>query len=280
MTPASESSTRPADDDTGRAVLRSPGLAQFRKSPFRVLRLAPAATAKQAVWKSSKALARARIGQALPDPDPTPWLAPGDEIEIQEAAQTMESPLARMVEQLLWFDPSDDPSGNALADALTASDGGSLHAYLDAAPTRVAQRLNQANLCLLLGFSQLHGVGPAAAASSAAELAALTWQDQAGLSVVTDAHRAVRTAAPGGARWADLLGKGITGWGDLLASPELADHVGTKIAALGDERVTADDLETLLSGVRTRLADLLVAETKLAISGGSLDQVSRLCAIA
>src|SRR3954471_3491664 len=115
--------------EADRTLLRSPGLGQFRKTPFRLLRLPTNATAKQAVWQCDKALARARVGMTLPDPDPVPWLAPGDQVEIQEAAQTMESPLARLVEQLLWFDLAGDPDGARLRDALVAGDATRLAAY-------------------------------------------------------------------------------------------------------------------------------------------------------
>jgi hypothetical protein len=277
MTPALD--TTPTDAQ-GREVLRSPGLGQFRKSPFRMLRLPLSASAKQAVWQCDKALARMRVGMALPDPDPVPWLPAGDEIELQEAAQTMESPLARMVEQLLWFDPADDPGGAELLSSLSAGDGRRLHAMLaaEAAPS-VARRINAANLRLLLGFSQLHEIGPAAASGSGAARAELSWQTRGGLSLVEDPHSAVRvTAAPGG--WAALLGDGVVAWGGLLASPKLADHVRGKIAALGDELLTADDLEVVISGIRTRIADLIVGETKLEIAEGRIDSVSQLSAIA
>src|SRR6185295_19328045 len=107
------------------------------------------ATAKQAVWQCDKALARARVGMSLPDPDLVPWLAPGDEIEIQEATQTMESPLARIVEQLLWFDFDGDPQGTVLQDALANQEPSHLRAYLSSPPTSMTQRLNQLNLKLL-----------------------------------------------------------------------------------------------------------------------------------
>jgi hypothetical protein len=272
-------------DATDRVLLRSPGLGQFRKAPFRLLRLSPNATAKQAVWQSDKALARARVGMALPDPDPVPWLPPGDAIEIQEAAQIMESPLARMVEQLLWFDPAEDADGAALLEALVAADGGRLHAYLEAEHARsIAGRINEANLHLLLGFSRLYEVGPAlVAAGEAARPVALAWKTTGGLSSVEDPHKAVRPAATllgAGVTWAELLGEGVSAWGALLASPELADHVRGKIAALGDELLTADDLEAVLSGLRTRIADLVVGETKLEITQGRIDNVSQLSAIA
>src|SRR3954466_15446117 len=146
--------------ETDRALMRSPGLGQFRKTPFRHLRLPTNATAKQAVWQCDKALARARVGMALPDPDPVPWLPNGDEIELQEAAQTRESPLARLVEQLLWFDFAEDPYGQQLQAALTTADGNQLRAYAAVQQPLMAHKLNQLNLRMLLGFSLLRHVGP------------------------------------------------------------------------------------------------------------------------
>ncbi len=301
-----------SDSTSGeRALLRSPGLSQFRKSPFRLLRLPTNATAKQAVWQCDKALARARVGMTLPDPDPVPWLPNGDEIEIQEAAQTMESPLARIVEQLLWFDITDDADGGALHSALTAADGAQLRNYLNlardltdapppadltgsspyrdgsAAPrttSSMAHQLNQANLRLLLGVSALREIGPTIVpASSAAQTAALAWKNQGGLSAVEDPHKTIRaTGALLGTQvvWAWLLGEGVTKWGELLESEEFADHVRSRIASLGDELLTADDTEAVLSALQTRIADLVVGETKLEMAQGRIGNVAHLSSIA
>ena len=302
-----------SSDTNDRVLLRSPGLSQFRKSPFRLLRLPTHATAKQAVWQCDKALARARVGMSLPDPDPVPWLPPGDEIEIQEAAQTMESPLARLVEQLLWFDVIDDADGGALHGALTSADGVQLRAYLNlardpdapapaatgestaASPYRdgsaaprssssMAHQVNQANLRLLLGASALREIGPTIVpASTAAQAAALAWKDRGGLSAVEDPHKTIRaTGALLGSQvvWAWLLGEGVTRWGELLESEAFAAHVKTRIAALGDELLTADDTEAVLSALRTRIADLVVGETKLEMAQGRIGNVAHLSSIA
>jgi hypothetical protein len=272
---------------TDRDVLRSPGLGQFRKTPFRLLRLPSNATAKQAIWQSDKALARARVGMQLPDPDPVSWLPPGDEIEIQEAARTMESPLARLVEQLLWFDLEGDPSGGLLLSGLTGVDGARLRQYLDL-PTdgaSMAHRINQLNLRLLLGFSALRDVGPAIAARPVGNGSPieLSWQNKNGMQVADDAHRAARARAKvtGTADlWATLLGQGVTAWGELLASTPFVDHVRAKIAALGDELLTADDTEAVIAGLRTRIADLVVGETKLEMGQGRIANVAFLSSIA
>jgi len=282
MTAAIDMSKSEAD----RTLLRSPGLGQFRKTPFRLLRLPTNATAKQAVWQCDKALARARVGMSLPDPDPVPWLPPGDEIEIQEAAQTMESPLARLVEQLLWFDVIDDADGGALLSALTNADGTALRAYLNLQRegASMAHQVNQANLRLLLGFSALREVGPTiVAAQTAAQTAALAWQDRAGLSLVEDPHKVIRaTGALLGNQsvWAWLLGEGVAKWGELLGAPMFAEHVKAKIAALGDELLGVDDTEAVIAALRTRLADLIVGETKTEMAQGRVGNVGHLSSIA
>lgn len=299
----------PTSDEQARTAQRSPGLTQYRKSPFRLLRLPVNATAKQAVWQCDKALARARVGMSLPDPDPVPWLPPGDEIEIQEAAQTMESPLARLVEQILWFDMLEDTDGKHLEAALTNADADQLRQYLhlnrdgsqSAAPgglaanpyrdaagapptTLMAHELNQANLRLLLGFSALRNVGPNIyAANTAAERASLAWKDSAGIVSVEDPHRILRNQGvllSTADAWATLLGEGVTRWGALLSSEQFTEHVKVKIAALGDELLSADDLEAVLSAIRTRIADLIVGETKLEMAQGRIGNVGHLSGLA
>ena len=272
--------------ESDRTLLRSPGLGQFRKTPFRLLRLPTNATAKQAVWQCDKALARARVGMSLPDPDPVPWLPPGDEIEIQEAAQTMESPLARIVEQLLWFDVIDDADGGGLHTAMTNGDGTGLRGYLNLQRegASMAHQVNQANLRLLLGFSSLREVGPTiVAAQTAAQTAALAWQDRSGMSLVEDPHKVIRASGAllgNQSVWAWLLGEGVAKWGELLEAPQFADHVRTKIAALGDELLGADDTEAVITAVRTRLADLIVGETKIEMAQGRVGNVAHLSSLA
>lgn len=301
--------TAPKSDEQARTAQRSPGLTQYRKSPFRLLRLPVNATAKQAVWQCDKALARARVGMSLPDPDPVPWLAPGDEIELQEAAQTMESPLARLVEQLLWFDFVEDADGKLLEAALTTADASQLRQYLhlnrdgsqqvpqgglaaspyrDAAgappTTMMAHELNQANVRLLLGFSALRSVGPNIySANTAAQRAALAWKDTAGLVSVEDPHRIIKNQGvllSTADVWATQLGEAVSRWGALLGTPELTEHVKGKIAALGDELLSTDDVEAVIAAIKTRLADLIVGETKLEMAQGRIVNVGHLSGLA
>jgi hypothetical protein len=301
--------TPPKSDEVARTAQRSPGLTQYRKSPFRLLRLPVNATAKQAVWQCDKALARARVGMSLPDPDPVPWLAAGDEIELQEAAQTMESPLARLVEQMMWFDFTEDADGKHLEAALTTADAGQLRQYLhlnrdgseqplhaghaanpyrDAAAspptTMMAHELNQANIRLLLGFSALRNVGPNIyAANTAAQRAALAWKDTAGVVSVEDPHRIIKNQGvllSTADAWATLLGEAVQRWGVLLGTAEFGEHVKAKIAALGDELLSTDDLEVVLAAIKTRIADVIVGETKLEMAQGRIGNVGHLSGLA
>ncbi|MFN0251971.1 MAG: hypothetical protein ACKV2T_34160 [Kofleriaceae bacterium] len=296
-------------DEQARTAQRSPGLTQYRKSPFRLLRLPVNATAKQAVWQCDKALARARVGMSLPDPDPVPWLAAGDEVELQEASQTMEAPLSRLVEQLLWFDFVEDADGKLLEAALTNADAAQLRQYLNlnrdgtehasptahaanpyrdaaAAPptTMMAHELNQANIRLLLGFSAVRSAGPNLyAASTATQRAALAWKDNAGIVSVDDPHRAIKNQGillSTADAWATLLGEAVMRWGALLGTDLFAEHVKAKIATLGDELLSTDDLEAVLSAIRTRIADLVVGETKLEMAQGRIGNVGHLAGLA
>lgn len=277
MQPTMQSTTRstePAMTAATERAARSPGLDQFRKNPFRVLRLPSTATAKQAVWQCDKALARFRVGMALPDPDPLPWLAAADEIEIQEAAQTMESPLARLVEQLLWFDSAD-----ALG-ALAATDSARLRQILDSGAATIGDRIERANLRLVLGFSMLRGTGPVLADARAGRAIELAWRTERGLRIVDDPHTALAAEPAQRPAWAELIATALAAWGELLAMPLFVDHVTEKIAALGDELLGADDVEAVLSAIRTRLADLIVGETKLELTSGKLAHVAQLSALA
>jgi hypothetical protein len=277
-------------DDRG--IRRSAGLGQFRKNPFRVLRLAASAEAKEAVWQADKALARARVGMQLADPDPTPWLPAADELEIQQAAQTMEGSLARLVEQVLWFDLAGDPRGGELQGALTMGDGPGLARYLEIpftemiameGPGLVAHRLNQANLRLLLAFSRLHAVGPevGTASASVAPPPPLAWRSQDGLSIVESPHLALRAADGAGAtRWEPLLAEALSRWSALLVDPALTAYLQAQIDRLRDPLLGHDDVEAALGAIRTRLADLVVAETKAEMVAGRVQNVAKLSGVA
>ncbi len=102
------------------------------------------------------------------------------------------------------------PRGAFLEQALSSQSGPKLLEYLasdqdsgsvaaDAEPmNRVAQRVNQANLRLLIGLSLLYDSDLIATAKvpSSAKPAALEWKDVGGFRAVMDAHLALAFRAP------------------------------------------------------------------------------------
>src|SRR5262245_9947290 len=109
---------------------RSPGLDHFRLNVFRLLRLPLGISREEALWKAEKSMTLARAGLPHPEPDPLTWLAPADNIELGQAAQSIEEPIKRLIDQLSWFDFPDDREGSRLSRALAASDAAGLNAYL------------------------------------------------------------------------------------------------------------------------------------------------------
>lgn len=284
------SSTTP-DTEAG---TRSPGLDFFRVNPFRTLRIPIRIPAQEALWKSEKALSRLRAGLDPPEPDLVPWLAAPDEFDIREGAQKLEEPLRRLREQILWFDFAQDPSGPLLQDALSSQAGPRLAEYLatdentfQVAATnpaqRIAHKVNQANLRLLLGLSSLHGVDLVRRdeAPRAEGPPALAWKDEGGLRATMDPHLVLagvkkKKVTPHGS----MLGDALARWGALLKDPAFTPYVQAEIESLGDELVGKDDVDTITFAVSSALADIIVGEARLQMSRGSIYQVLELTKIA
>jgi hypothetical protein len=265
------------------AAIQSPGLDQFRKSPFRALRLATSVTPQQALWQGEKVLARVRVGMPLPGADPVPWLAPATELEIMDAVQVMEQPLARLVEQLLWFDFAAGPHGPALQEALAGADAEQLGAYCEATENEsLDHKLNRLNLRLLLGFSALRGVGPMPKRPRGGEHddRAPAWKQEGRRSTIEDPHQLLRERTALGGFWATVLTYALRTWSRFLSSSKGLEHVRAKITALGDETLGPDDAEVVVSALRTRIADLVVGEAKLELQRGRLENVGYLADLA
>ncbi len=281
------------------SALRSSGVTQFRRNPFRLLRLSVGIRSEDAVWSAEKILALRRAGLPPPAPDLLPWLPDADELDIQEAAQKIEEPLRRMVDQLLWFDLEGDPGGAALMHALITNDGAALSALLRVEPpltpdvevplTTIASALNLANLALVTGFSALHGTGPFAEPSRGdVTLAApnIPWSLPAPEApdaprTATDVHKLVGSqSAAATYRWPNLLARAYRSWNALLRHPALHEYLRLQIDALGDELLRAEDEETIRNAVATLLADLVSAEIKRAMTNGQDQTVAELTRLA
>jgi len=203
----------------GTTAARAPGLDQFRRNPFRVLRLAPTATSQQALWQGEKVLACARLGLPPPGGEPVSWLAPPTELEIRDAIQLVETPLARLVEQLLWFDFAEDPRGALLQEALASGDVEQLRAYSAMTEeSSLPHRLNHTNLRLLLGFSALHGVGPELRPRPERG-APPGWKRADGLALLEDPHQLIRGRIMSSDSWMPALADAVQAWGSCCRVP-------------------------------------------------------------
>jgi hypothetical protein len=300
----------PSRGEEPRGALRSPGLNRFRRSPFRILRLPASATSKQAVWKADKVLALARVGMPLPGVEPLPWLPAADELEIQQAAQAMEEPLRRLIEQLLWFDFEVDPRAEILQGALRGDDPDALKAALAArgtdppaapaeatlpdaslAPERtvaVARRINDANLRLILGLAALHGVGPRLPVEATPQKAGATkrpeiqWQEGGGLRFVENPHALIRRSSKSASALAfeGLLREGLAGWAQILKDGSFEGYLHHQLTKLEDDLVGGDDIEPITRAVRAELAAIIADEMKLFTLDGRMDRTFVLARVA
>jgi hypothetical protein len=296
--PAIESTPEPLNSVSATA-LRSPGLTLFRKNPFRLLRLSTRATEEEAVWKAQRILTQLRAGLELTEPDLLPWLPPGDELDVQEAAQKLEEPLRRLVEQLLWFDLAQAPQADVLARSLTTQDQAGLKGYLDLPVSQddpgaaVALLINQANLSLALGFSLLHlGTRAPGSGMMAFERAAppgekkapkLEWQQSHGLEVLEDAHRSPLTHALQANRelaWREVLADAFVEWVALLKDSRFHDYIQAQLRHIAEDLLADEHQESIDRAIKTLLADLLAGETKLLLAAGHMEGVSGLLTVA
>jgi hypothetical protein len=300
----------PSRGEEPRGALRSPGLNRFGRNPFRVLRLPASASSKQAVWKADKVLALARVGMPLSGVEPLPWLPAADELEIQQAAQAMEEPLRRLIEQLLWFDFEVDPRGEILQGALRGDDPAALKAALSARGTdplaapagatppdaslaseriaAVARWINDANLRLLLGLAALHGVGPRPPVEATPQKAGVTkrpeiqWQEGGGLRFVENPHALIRRSSKSASALAfeGLLREGLAGWAQILKDGSFEGYLRHQIAKLEDDLVGGDDIEPITRAVRAELAAIIADEMKLFTLDGRMDRTFVLARVA
>src|ERR1044072_6829054 len=146
--------------------LSSPALRWFETNPFRVLRLAADASTSDSSFRAERALTMLRAGLPPEGEEVLPWLPPPGEYEAQQAAQTVEEPLARLTEQMLWFDLVRDRAADSLLSVLGGLTEESLRKYFEgeaglpppdqceaedeAAVPLVALAVNHANLRLLV----------------------------------------------------------------------------------------------------------------------------------
>lgn len=311
-------------EDNGRSGLsprrlseRSPLLGQFRDNPFRLLQLPVSTDTQRAVWEAQKAVTMLRAG--LPAGEPLlAWLPEHDELDLQRAAQRIEEPFERLVEQLLWFDLETDRDSDELLRALADLDSEACAKLLgrdvdpfaripEEAPagdepqpapedTRdvlvhpaqlegVAHALDVANLGLLLAGAVLHGQAGATwvlSVPAESDVEAWTWSTGERAPAVAQAHSHVpcgHTQRHRASRCADLWSRSLSHWNRLLEEPAFLRYLGQAITSLEDETLTTDDVAMVRDAVLARLVDLLVAEMKLQLIEGRVEVVGILAGI-
>lgn len=268
----------------------SSGERLFRCNPFRVLRIEVQTSSEAAVWQAEKILALHRSGVELPQPLLIPWLAPPDEFDIQQAAQQLEEPIRRLVDQVGWFDFHRDPHGALLRDALSSGAPELAERYIQAEDgvsaepvvAYAAHTLNQANLRLLLGFSRLNGRGPLPPSVTAPPPAApggdrgpIVFQICDGVEVADSLHGQVATgaAAMSDGGWSELLGQGYGRWHVLLGESAFISYLEATLRELADDRLNIDDSEVVGAAISTSLCDTVVGELRSRLQAGQLDAV-------
>lgn len=275
----------------------SPALRGFESNPFRVLRLAANASTSEASFQAERVLTLMRAGLPPAGEDILPWLPPASAYEAQQAAQTVEEPLARLTDQLLWFDLVRDRTADSLRSVLRGLTEESLQKYFDgeaglpmpekcnpedgASVPLVAQAVNQANVRLLVAASLVNGVGirKADAPIQLRKIARDDWQSLYGLRALPDAHAVIAgslarpdAALDSGRYWERALRR----WTRLLQHPWFRPYLARCISDLEDDFVSPDDAETIEESLRTRLADLSSHETRFLLLGGHYALASQL----
>jgi hypothetical protein len=261
---------------TSRASL-SPVLERFQLNPFRVLRLSIDATTDEAIWRSEEALTLARASLQLSEPDVLPWMPAPDEHETRQAAQWLEEPLRRMLEQVFWFDFQAGPGARELEEALAQRDTSSLALYLHEGPQdQVSGNINKANVCLLLGALTMAGQAPV----QAGPVEGPAWESKEGLSILKGAHKAAHGEAHAQAeQGAQLWQRALGLWAQLAASPQFLDYLKSRPGQAGDDLLREEDAEAVVGAVKARLTDILSAEVKAYLLAGRLDCVRALLSV-
>jgi len=269
--------------------ISSPALRSFESNPFRILRLAVNATTSEAAIQAERVLTLMRAGLAPEESDPLPWLPPASTYEVQQAAQTVEEPLARLTEQLLWFDTGRDPEAAQLRALLRELTDEELQKHFkeevglpkadecapddETAVPRIAQAVNQANLRLLLAASLVNGVAiqKTDAPFEPIKIGRKEWQTLHGLTVLPEAHNVIagtQAGADAALEASRYWEYGLRRWILILLHPWFKHYLRQCIDDLGDDFISADDAETIEESIRTRLADLSTKEVRFLLLEG------------
>jgi hypothetical protein len=146
-----------------------------------------------------------------------------------------------------------------------------------------ALALNQANVRLMLAALALVNALPEgvntpgdALPGGAHPPAALPWKRQGGLVLIEDPHaidmtdgRLAHRLESCSGLWSDALAR----WVRLLASPALAALVARHATQLGDDSVSEEDAEAIITAAESRLTDLVAGEIKAQVLASRPERV-------
>lgn len=274
----------------------SPGLVEFAHNPFRILRLEVDCGTGEAAVQAERVLTLNRAGLAPQQADLLGWLPPTQIYELQQAAQKIEEPLQRLVEQLFWFDCVRDQAVLLLKAALADPRRETLEAYFateqalpEVLPERsgeepaaeqiseaqrmgmIAAAINQANLRLLIASAAISGKLMTLLGTDSPLTISANWQVVQGLDSVEAAHDLIAQTMARSESALDACGHwegAVARWTRLLAHPWFTLYLNRCIGDLADDYVSIEDAESIEESIKAHLADLSAKETRFALLQG------------
>ncbi len=141
-------------------------------------------------------------------------------------------------------------------------------------PQLMARAVNEANLLLLVGAAAIDGISqkPLNLTAELKAIPAKKWTALNGFQRLENPHLLLAGTADGTKPYSgDVDGfwrRGLQQWTRILAHPWFEPYVTLCIADLGDDYVSADDVEAVVESVRTQLVDLSAQEARYLLLEG------------
>ncbi|MBK8920287.1 MAG: hypothetical protein IPM81_02080 [Saprospirales bacterium] len=266
-------------------IFATGNLDHFRLNPFRALSLPVESDTQEAGWAAERLAAMTAAGiETDSEGSFLPVFGPCSEAEIRHAGTQLEEPLERLVAELFWFDLRHDPHAPALEAYLRSTDADALQAYLEAGQAAekatTVERVNRANLALLLGLLAINNLPNGTESPDAADPSSdgeadkqkkFKWRKAGDLSIVENPHLLLskwqKHSDDNAAvqQWTKHFEAALLNWRDLLQSDGWPELVHEKTERLQDDLLddgTADLIARIVPG---RLTDLIAGEIKKAL---------------
>lgn len=274
----------------------SPAINHFRLNVFRVLRVTVSASLQEAQWQAEKMVSFASLNLSIPDEDPLPWLLPPNESNIRQAAHVIEQPYERLVQQLLWFNRSEEI--DPLMDWLASCELGSLLGFVEQAshlpPLNMpvegdqteentetievqSDQTDQQEIALSSEYAiPLVPEIPDAKIGFRLNCANVNLLLAATLLHYPDIFA---TTLIENVSWTEMWSASLKIWLELLDSPDFSTYVNDVASQLDDELLDDSAAETAARAIKVVLANMLIEEIKEVILRGDLSLLKQLTAI-